>query len=106
MQAWGKTLAFICAAIAWNAAPARAAGDTALGEYLSSACVTCHQKSGQVNAGIPSITGWPIDQFTAVMNAYKNKDRDNEVMRTLASTLSDQDIAALAAYFGSLKTVK
>jgi cytochrome c2 len=28
-------------------ASARAAGDRALGEYLSSECVTCHQLSGK-----------------------------------------------------------
>ncbi len=82
------------------------AGDIALGEYLSSACVTCHQKSGQVTGGVPAIVGWPADQFVAVMNSYKNRERDNEVMRTQAASLSADDIAALAAYFGSLKPAK
>lgn len=82
------------------------ASDIALGEYLSSACVTCHQKSGLVTGGVPAIVGWPTDQFVAVMNAYKNRERDNEVMRTQAASLSADDIAALAAYFGSLKPVK
>ena len=31
------------------------AGDVALGEYLASECVTCHQASGQTVAGVPSI---------------------------------------------------
>lgn len=82
---------------------AGAAGDIALGEYLSSTCVTCHQKSGHVTGGVPAIVGWPEDQFVAVMSAYKNRERDNEVMRSIASSLSAEDVAALAAYFGSLK---
>ena len=103
MQVWGGIITVACVAVMASAAPAHAAGDAALGEYLSSACVTCHQKSGQVTGGVPALVGWPADQFIAVMNAYKNKDRDNEVMRTLAAGLSADDIAALAAYFGGLK---
>ncbi len=83
-------------------APGHASGDKELGEYLSSQCTTCHQVSGKAN-GIPSIVGWDADSFVAVMNAYKKKERDNKVMQTIAGTLSPDDIAALAAYFGSLK---
>ncbi len=37
---------------------ARGQGDPALGQYLSSECVTCHQLTGQYQ-GIPPIVGWP-----------------------------------------------
>ncbi len=73
-------------------------GDPAYGEYLSSECVTCHQASGE-DEGIPSITGWPEDIFVTVMHAYKNQHRPHPVMRMIAGTLSDEEIAALAAYF-------
>ena len=78
------------------------AGDTALGEYLSSQCTTCHQLSGNVS-GIPSIIGWDEASFRAVMHSYRNKERENQAMQNIAGTLSDEDIAALAAYFGSVK---
>lgn len=80
-----------------------AAGDRALGEYLSSECVTCHQLSGKYQ-GIPPIVGWPEASFIEIMNEYRAKTRDNEVMRTIAGKFSSEDIAALAAYFGSLKS--
>ncbi len=80
--------------------PANAA-DIAYGEYLASECVTCHQVSGAASA-IPSISGWPEAQFIAVTNSYKNKERDNVVMQTIAGRLTAEDVAALAAYFGSL----
>jgi cytochrome c len=80
---------------------AQAAGDWAFGEYLSSECVTCHQRTGRF-AGIPPIVAWPEETFVAVMNEYKLKVRPNPVMQTLAGRLSDEEIAALAAYFGSL----
>jgi cytochrome c553 len=82
---------------------AKAAGDRALGEYLSTECVTCHRVSGAPVAGIPAIRGWPADQFVAVMTAYKSKQRENIVMQSIAGRLSQEDIEALAAYFGSLK---
>lgn len=77
------------------------AGDRELGQYLSAECVTCHR--GQAAQGIPRIAGWPEDQFVAVMNAYKAKQRDNPVMQTIAERLSGEDIAALAAFFGTTK---
>lgn len=80
--------------------------DVALGEYLSQTCVTCHQKSGVVQGGVPAIVGWPLEQFVAVMESYRKKERDNEVMRSLSASLSNEDIVALAAYFGSLKPAK
>lgn len=77
-------------------------GDRDLGEYLSSECVTCHQPSGKQVGAIPVIIGWPEDQFVAVMQSFKRRERDNQVMQTMASRLSDEEMAALAAYFGSL----
>lgn len=79
------------------------AGDRELGQYLSAECVTCHRTSGQTAQGIPQITGWPENQFIAVLNAYKTQQRDNPVMQTIASRLSGEDIAALAAFFGGHK---
>ncbi len=94
----------VAAAIAagGGATGALAGGDIAFGEYLSGECVTCHRQDGQ-DKGIPAIVGWPADQFTAVLQSYKTKDRRNQVMQTIAGRLSDQEMAALAAYFESLK---
>ena len=102
------SLAAGCLAVVVTAPPARSSslpaikGDRAFGEYLSSECVTCHQASGKSVGGIPAIIGWPEDQFLAVMHAYKNKDRENNVMQTVAGKLQEDELAALAAYFGSL----
>ena len=73
-------------------------GDPDYGEYLSSECVTCHQVDGQ-DRGIPSITGWPQTDFVTAMHAYKVKARPHPVMQMMAGRLSDEEIAALAAYF-------
>lgn len=81
--------------------PSAMGENLAYGEYLASECVTCHQLSG-ASRDIPSIIGWPENQFLAVLFAYKNKDRESEVMQTIAGRLSNNEMKALAAYFASL----
>jgi cytochrome c553 len=81
---------------------ALAQGDRALGEYLSSECVTCHQLTGRYQ-GIPPIVGWPAASFIEIMDEYRLKRRDHAIMQTIANKLSKEEIAALAAYFGSVK---
>ena len=76
-------------------------GDPEYGEYLSSECSTCHQRDGS-DQGIPTITQWPVEDFVAAMHAYKEKLRPHPVMQMMASRLSNDEIAALAAYFATL----
>ena len=77
-------------------------GDVAWGEYLSSECTTCHQSSGG-DDGIPGIVGWPTEPFVTALHAYRGKHRDNPVMQLVTGRLSDDEIAALAAYFNGLE---
>ncbi len=107
-----KTLATILSALVafavlagWPGQPLSSTfrGDKAFGEYLAAECVTCHQKSGKVVGGVPAIVGWPEDQFLAVMHSYQKGERENAVMRTIAGKFKEDEILALAAYFGSLK---
>ena len=37
------------------------------------------------------------------MNAYKKGERDNKAMVSVAKSLDDEQIAALAAYFATIK---
>lgn len=78
-----------------------AEGDPEYGQYLSSECVTCHQSA--VAGTIPSIAGMSEDGFIVMMKLYRSKQLDNSTMQTVAMRLSDEDIAALAAYFSALK---
>jgi cytochrome c553 len=80
-----------------------AGGDRAFGEYLAGECTACHLVSGRVVGGIPAIIGFPDDAFIAIMQSYAKKERDNAVMQTIAAKFSADELAALAAYFGSLK---
>lgn len=98
---WSAFLA--AASVALSVGPVHAAGDRGLGEYLSSECATCHQSSGRQVGGVPAIVGHPTEQFVALMEAYRQRHRDNQVMQAIAARLSDEEIAALAAYYGSLR---
>ncbi len=77
-------------------------GNVEYGEYLSATCVTCHQASGD-SSGIPSIINWPAPAFVTVLHAYKNKSRDNPVMQQITTSLGNEEIAALAAYYESIQ---
>ncbi len=77
-------------------------GDVAYGQYLSGECVSCHQLSG-ADDGIPSITNWPTEDFVIALHAYKEKLRPHPVMQLVSGRLSNEEIAALAAYFNGLE---
>lgn len=76
-------------------------GDREWGEYLGSECATCHQRDGAAE-GIPSITYWPEERFVVAMHAYREGLRPHQVMQSVSRRLTDEDIAALAAYFGTI----
>jgi cytochrome c553 len=73
----------------------------AYGQHLAGECTSCHRVDG-VDNGVPSITGWPQDDFVATIKFYTSGARDNQVMTSVAGSLDDKQVAALAAYFGSL----
>lgn len=84
-------------------APAAIADDKQLayGRHLSGECSACHRIDG-VDNGIPSITGWDVDEFRATLAFYKEGLRPNPAMRSVAESLDDEQMLALAAYYGSL----
>ncbi len=83
--------------------PAHAAGDVQAGKAKAAACAACHGANGQGAAPNPPLAGKKEDQLIQAMKDYKSGKRDNAVMKGMASSLSDQDIANMAAYYASLK---
>ena len=80
------------------------ADDTKLaryGQHLAQECTGCHRIDG-VDNGIPSIVGWDAERFMATLRFYRNGERANPVMVSVAKSLDDEQARALAAYYGSL----
>jgi cytochrome c len=73
----------------------------AYGRHLSGECSACHRVDGTDN-GIPSITGWDPEEFVHTLVFYRNGERNNPAMVSVAQSLDDDQMNALAAYYGSL----
>jgi len=79
---------------------ARAEELYAYGEYLSGECLTCHRLDAG-SSEIPAIIGWPEDKFIETLAMYKHGARENAAMRSVADSLGDEEVAALARFFAS-----
>ena len=70
-------------------------------------CVGCHgiigyQASFPEIHKVPKIAGQSATYITSALTAYKGGDRKHPTMRAIADSLSEQDIADLAAYYSQL----
>jgi len=107
---FGVALAFAFALTSLPAVPAEKLttddvlaidADPAYGEYLAGECMTCHTGKN-TNASIPDINGREAAYIAAALLEYRDKTRENETMRSIASAMGPDEIAALAAYFSEL----
>jgi len=80
-----------------------AAGDPAAGkEKAQQVCAACHGADGNsATADFPKLAGQHGDYLVAALGQYKSGKRKNAIMAGFAGTLSDKDMADLAAYFSS-----
>jgi cytochrome c553 len=67
-------------------------------------CIGCHGIPGYKATfpevyQVPMIGGQSAKYIEAALNAYKKGDRKHPSMRGIAASLSDQDIADIAAYY-------
>jgi cytochrome c553 len=78
-------------------------GDPHRGKALSYTCLGCHGVEGYKNAypnySVPELEGQHPEYLTAALQEYRDGDRAHLTMHSQASTLSDQDIADIVAYF-------
>ena len=69
----------------------------------SGECVACHLGDFRGNSGVPRLAGQHPEYLKRTMLAFKNRVRTNAPDKAaLLATFSEQDIASLADYFGSL----
>jgi cytochrome c553 len=65
-------------------------------------CAKCHGKLGEGVKDNPALAGIAASEFVDKMNLYREGGGDSKVMTRFAKSLSDEEIAELAAYYESL----
>lgn len=90
------------------ATPAPVVGDASAGAKKNSMCVGCHGIPEYKTAfptvyRVPKIAGQSEKYLVAALQAYRGGERNHPSMRGIAASLSDQDIADLAAYYAAAK---
>jgi cytochrome c553 len=112
-----KMLSTALLALAFSAALTPAlAQDADAGAKKIAQCIGCHGIAGYQASfpevhKVPMIAGQSAKYIAASLAAYKKGDRKHPTMRGVATTMSDQDMADVAAYYerqgqgAALKTV-
>jgi cytochrome c553 len=78
------------------------AGDPAAGKVKAAPCAACHGTDGNsIAPNFPNLAAQNPAYLAKQLHDYKSGARKNEIMSGMVASLSDQDIADLAAYFGS-----
>lgn len=80
-------------------------GDAKAAEQKISMCIGCHAIGGYKASfpavfQVPMIHGQTAKYIENALNGYRSGDRLHPTMQAIAGSLSDQDIADLAAYYG------
>ncbi len=98
--------AVLAAALSSAQATAQGApvGDAAKGRDKTQMCQGCHGIDGWRTAypevySVPRIGGQHEAYLVRALQAYKSGERSHPSMRAIAASLSDQDMADLAAYY-------
>ncbi len=91
------TLILPCATLAADV------GDAEAGKAKSVICQACHGADGNGigDPQYPLLAGQFPDYLAKSLRDYKSGARNNPIMLGFASTLSDQDMLDLAAFFAS-----
>lgn len=76
---------------------------TTKGQTTGQSCIDCHGADGNapIDASYPKLGGQYASYLAQALQAYREGSRENALMSSQARELNDQQIADLAAYFGS-----
>jgi cytochrome c553 len=92
------------AACAFAATAQEVKGDAQAGEKKAAMCIGCHSIPGYQASfpevhKVPMLAGQSASYMRSALAAYKKGERKHPSMRAVATSLSDQDIADLAAFY-------
>jgi cytochrome c553 len=97
-------VALVTQVTAFSAFAQEVKGDAKQGETKNAMCIGCHgivgyQASFPEIHKVPKISGQGGKYISSALNAYKKGERKHPSMRGIADSLTEQDIADLAAYY-------
>lgn len=72
------------------------------GQTKATMCLGCHGSKAEGNGQFPRLAGQHPDYLVKQLSSFKEGVRKNGHMQAIAGSLSEDDMKALAAYFGSL----
>jgi cytochrome c553 len=82
---------------------AQTPGNPDHGRDLANTCLGCHGVAGYRNAypnyAVPKLEGQHPEYIVLALQAYRSGERSHLTMHSQASSLSDQDMTDIAAYF-------
>ncbi|WP_158972246.1 cytochrome c [Paraglaciecola sp. L3A3] len=79
------------------------AADAEAGKAKSTTCVACHGMKGvSMIPMYPNLAGQKEQYLALQLKAFRDGERKNMIMAPMAASLSDDDIANLAAYYSKL----
>ena len=98
------SLALVACVTVLSASAQEIKGDAKAGEGKNAMCIGCHgivgyQASFPEIYKVPKISGQGAKYIVSSLNAYKKGERKHPSMRGISETLTDQDMADLAAYY-------
>ena len=86
----------------WLAVGPAVAGDAAAGKTKASVCAACHGMNGvSSNPEWPNLAGQHEAYLIKQLKAFKAGQRSDPNMTAFAATLTEDDMADLAAFFSS-----
>jgi cytochrome c553 len=77
------------------------------GKAATAGCAACHGDTGvSKTPGTPSLVGQDPKYVVAAMKAYKNGQRKNDLMKSMAAAVSDADVDSIALYYALQKPAR
>ncbi|MGI9259981.1 MAG: c-type cytochrome [Gammaproteobacteria bacterium] len=84
-----------------------AQGSAEAGQAKAASCAACHGVDGNsINPLWPSLAGQHPEYIVRQLEAYQSGDREDQLMTAFATSLTDDDMQDLAAYFATLPPVQ
>lgn len=105
-----RSLLWVVCASLFSMGTAMAEGDAAAGKVKANTCMGCHGIKAYSNVyptyHVPRLGGQSAEYIISALKGYKSGDRNHPTMYAQAVSLSEQDMADIAAFIVQAPAVK